>query len=87
MIISPQNDFLGPIGVYDFHIISSVPETTLNYASIIKPFDATGWSLIVTSIISVLALLIVINKVSVTKIKKMKMSIHKSTHKPVYTYY
>ena len=78
-----QNDFLGTIGVYEYHIISSVPGTTLNYASIIQPFDATGWSLIAASVISVLALLIVINEVSVTTIMKKKMSIHKSIHKPL----
>ena len=85
--IHAQNDFLGAIGFYEYHIISSVPGTTLNYASIIQPFDATGWGLIATSAISVLVLSILINEVSVRKLKKMKMSIHKSTHKPVYTYY
>ena len=79
-----QNDFLGTIGVYEYSIISSVPGTTLNYASIIQPFDATGWALIAASVISVLVLLIVISEVSVKKMKKMKMSIHKSTNKQSY---
>ena len=85
--VSLQNDYLVPIGTYEFHIISSVPGTTLNYASIIQPFDVTGWALIATAVISVLALLIVINEVTVTKMKKRKMSIDISTHKPVFTYY
>ena len=78
--ISGQNDFLGAIGVYTFHIISSVPETTMNYASIIQPFDPRGWAWIATSAISILTSLLLINKVSVTKMKKMKMTIHKSTY-------
>ena len=85
--IHAQNDYLGAIGVYEYHIMSSVPGTTLNYASIFQPFDVTGWALIAASVISVLALLIVINEVSFTKIKKMKMSIHKSIYKPEYEYY
>ena len=85
--IHAQNDFLGTIGVYEYHIISSVPGTTLNYASIIQPFDATGWAVIAASVISVLALLIVINEVTVTKMKKRKMSIDISTNTPVFTYY
>ena len=80
-------DFLGAIGAYDFHICSSVPGTTLNYAAIIQPFDITGWALIAISVITVLSSLILINEVSVTKMKKMKMSIHKSTPNPVYAYY
>ena len=84
--VSLQNDYLVPIGTYEFHIISSVPGTTLNYASIIQPFDVTGWALIAASAISILAMLIVISKVSVKEMKKRKMSIHKSTHNLVYIY-
>ena len=79
-----HNDFLGAIGVYEYSIISSVPGTSLNYASLIQPFDATGWALVATSVISVLALLIVINEFSVTKMKKMTISIPKSTHNSIY---
>ena len=85
--IKAQIDFIGAIGAYYFHICSSVPGTTLNYAAIIQPFDITGWALIAISVITVLSSLILINEVSVTKMKKMKMSIHKSTPNPVYAYY
>ena len=77
--IYAQSDFLGVIGVYEFYLISSVPGTTLNYLSIIQPFDVLAWAWIGASVMSILAALIVINEVSVKKMKKMKMSFHKST--------
>ena len=51
--ISAQNDFLGTVGSYDFHTLSTPPEETLDYATVIRPFDMYIWILMGFSLVIV----------------------------------
>ena len=62
--IPAHNDFLGLVGSYDLHFASGIPETSLNYATMFKPFDNYIWALIAISLISVILTFLVIDKVS-----------------------
>ena len=59
-----RNDKLCVVGTYDFHILSSKPSSSLNYAAIIKPYSGLLWSLIGTSFALILLIFILIDKVS-----------------------
>ena len=62
--IPAHNDFLGLVGSYDLHFASGIPETSLNYATMFKPFDDYIWAFIAFSFFSVILTFLVIDKVS-----------------------
>ena len=58
------NDFLFHTGSFDMHIGQGIPNVKLNYATIIKPFDAYIWSLISVSVLAVMTSFVVIEMIS-----------------------
>ena len=62
--IPAHNDFLGLVGSYELNFASGIPEKTLNYATMFKPFDNYIWVLIAISFLSVTLTFFVIDKVS-----------------------
>lgn len=58
------NDYLFHTGSYDLHIIQGIPEKTVNYATIFKPFDGFTWTLIGSSVVAVIVAFVVIEKIS-----------------------
>ena len=62
--IHAHNDFLGLVGSYEIFFASGIPETTLNYASMFRPFDNYIWAFIAFSFFSVILTFLVIDKVS-----------------------
>ena len=64
--INAQNDYLGTVGSYDFHILSTPPEKTLNYATMVKPYGAFTWALIGISLLVVMVTFVMIEKLSST---------------------
>lgn len=58
------NDFLFIMGSYDFAIISVIPDTSLNYATMLKAFDVYTWIFIIISVLSVTATVVAIEKTS-----------------------
>ena len=57
-----QNDFIGPIGSYDFHIISGAPKERDDYLKLVRPFDYQTWACLMVSLVTVCISLILINK-------------------------
>ena len=57
-----KNDFIGPIGTYDFHFVSAAPKVRASYESIIRPFDKWVWIWTWVSTLAVTIALIIINK-------------------------
>ena len=57
-----QNDFIGPIGSYDFQFITGAPRERNEYFTIFIPFDLYTWALIITSLVLVSISLIAIDK-------------------------
>ena len=78
--IPAHNDFLGLIGNFEPVYVSSIPEKTLNYATIFKPFDNYIWAFIAASVLSVMLTFIVIDKTSTAWIEK---STNSSTHQSI----
>ena len=62
--VPAHNDFLGLVGSYELLFASDIPETTLNYATMFKPFDNYIWAFIAISCLSVMLTFLVIDKVS-----------------------
>ena len=58
-----RNDFIGPEGQVDCHILSGAPLKTKNYLTLFKPFDKYIWGFLIASIMAVSAALIMINMV------------------------
>ena len=80
--IPAHNDFLGLVGSYEINFASAIPETTLNYATMFKPFDNYIWALIAISLISVILTFLVIDKVSALWMRNStKNSFFQSTKK------
>ena len=61
-----QNDFLFNIGSYDFIIASAIPEKTLDFATMLRPYDVYIWIFIIISVLAVTATMMVIEKTSCT---------------------
>ena len=57
------NDFIGPVGSYEFHFLSGAPHTRNNFLTIIRPFDPYVWGFLLASVVVVSVSLIYINKV------------------------
>ena len=78
--INAQNDYLCTVGSYDFHTLSAPPETYLNYATMVKPYDVYMWALIAISLVVVIVTLIIIEKLSTTIHGFKKIPAYQSLH-------
>ena len=58
-----RNDFIGPVGSYDFYFISGAPPERQDYLTFIMPFDFYTWALTIASVTGVSIALIVIDKI------------------------
>ena len=57
-----RNDFIGPIGSYDFHFVSAAPLERKEYLTLSRPFDSYTWALLAASVVGVSISLILIDK-------------------------
>ena len=57
-----KNDYIGPVGSYDFHFISGAPAERNKYLALVRPFDLYTWAFIIASVAAVTVSLIVIEK-------------------------
>ena len=57
-----KNDFIGPVGTYDFHFLSAAPGVRANYLSIVKPFDTGVWICTWVFTLGVTVALVIINR-------------------------
>ena len=64
--ISQNNDYLRPVGVYNFRFMSATPETTQNYLTLISPFDGYIWAFLLFSLVAVTITLIIIDTMYAT---------------------
>ena len=76
--ISAQNDFLGTVGSYDYHTLSTQPEKTLNHATMVRPFDMYIWILIGVSLLIVMLTFIMIETVSSSMHGFIRIPTHQS---------
>ena len=51
--VALRNDYLRPLGTYDFHFISATPDEIQNYLTLINPFDGYIWAFLLTSVVAV----------------------------------
>ena len=58
-----KNDFIGPLGMYEFPLVSGAPKERSNYLSIIKPFDNLVWAWTGASTVGVTIALLIMNVV------------------------
>ena len=58
-----QNEFVGPLDTYDFHIISGAPKEINGYLALVRAFDALSWVLLFVSVLIMSIALITVNKV------------------------
>ena len=58
-----KNTFIGPVGYYDFHFISGVPQEVQKWLTVIRPFDIYIWAFLLASWVAVTIALIYINKI------------------------
>ena len=65
-IFSLKTDLMGPVGAYEFHLLSGPPQETPKYLTIIKPFDRYVWAFTLSSLGVVTILLIIIDKIHAT---------------------
>ena len=84
--VPAHNDFLGLVGSYELVFASGIPETTLNYATMFKPFDNYIWAFTALSILSVILTFFVIDKVSTLWMRNStKISFYQSTKSIYFT--
>ena len=57
------NDFLSTVGTYDYHILTAKPKKSLNYATILRPYNGYIWAFIAVSFITVMLALALIDKI------------------------
>ena len=57
-----KNDFIGPIGSYNFHFVSGAPPIRNKYITLIIPFDSYTWAFIITSLVGVTVSLLIMDK-------------------------
>ena len=76
--ISAQNDYLGTVGSYDFHTLSTPPEKTLDYATVMRPFDMYIWILMGVSLVIVVVTFIMIETVSSSMHGFIRIPTHQS---------
>ena len=68
------NDYLFQSGEYNFLIISAKPEKTLGYTTMLKTYDVYTWMFIGISIVAVMLVMVVIEKVSSVWIERTSVS-------------
>ena len=61
-----KNDFVGPTGAYEIHLLSGPPHETPKYHTLISPFDPYVWAFTLTSIGAVTISLIIIDHIQAT---------------------
>ena len=61
-----KNDFIGPVGAYDFYFASAAPPERKEYRTLARPFDGFTWALIAASVVGVSITLILIDKIHAT---------------------
>ena len=61
-----HNDFIGPVGSYDLHLISGAPPERSEYLTLTKPFDSFTWVFTLISLVTVSIALICIEKLHAT---------------------
>ena len=61
-----KNDFIGPVGSYEFHFVSGAPPTRNDNFSLFWPFDQYVWAFLIASAVAVSITLVLINKVHAT---------------------
>ena len=61
-----KNDFIGPVGTYDFHFISGAPQEKDSLLTLVRPYDYYIWALLLVSLVLVSVTLILINKLYAT---------------------
>ena len=61
-----HNDFIQPLGTWDFRVISSAPKPTKNYLTLFNPFDRYIWACLIASVVAVSFALIFIDMVYAT---------------------
>ena len=61
-----RNDFIGPVGSYDLHLISGAPPERSEYLTLTKPFDSFTWVFTLISLVTVSIALICIEKLYAT---------------------
>ena len=57
------NDYIGPVGSFDFYLLSAAPQKTPKYYSFITVFDPSVWAFILASLVSVTIALIAIDNI------------------------
>ena len=61
--ISLRNNYLRPVGRYDFQFISAPPKEIQNYLTLINPFDRYVWAFLLVSLMVVTITLIKIDTI------------------------
>ena len=62
--VHPSSNYLGPVGQYDFLLLSGAPPKTKDYLALIWVFDGYTWACLLITLVAVSILLILINKIS-----------------------
>ena len=55
------NDYLRPVGAYNFRFASATPEKIKNYLTLITPFDGYIWAFLLASLVLITITLIIID--------------------------
>ena len=76
--INAQNDYLGTVGSYDFHTLSTPPEKALDYTTMVKPFDMRIWIATAVSLVTVMSTFVMIETVSSPMHGFIKIPTHQS---------
>ena len=58
-----ENDFMGPVGSYDFHVIYGAPKKINNYLKLVRPFNNQIWASFFVSLVTIYVSLILTNKI------------------------
>ena len=59
--IASYNDYLRPVGAYNFRFLSAIPKRIQNYLTLINPFDGYTWAFLLASVVAVTITLIIID--------------------------
>ena len=60
--IAQRNNYLRPIGSYDFHFLSAPPKEIQNHLILINPLDGYTWAFLLASVVAIAITLILIDK-------------------------
>ena len=62
--VHPSSNYLGPVGQYDFLLLSGAPPKTKDYLTFIWVFDGYTWACLLITLVAVSIVLVLINKIS-----------------------